>query len=83
MSKSWLFGGACRVTLATGSATWDVDFQGPGVIEEDHGKFMVCTEFGTAMYDKRCVVGYITGIVPEKEDEDEQNSGENAPDCVE
>lgn len=79
MWKTRLFGGTCRVTLATGSATWDVDFQGPGVIKESATKFSVCTEFGEAVYDKRCIVGWIIGQACGKEDGNEPESVENVP----
>lgn len=79
MWKTRLFGGTCRVTFATGSATWDVDFQGPGVIKESATKFCICTEFSEAVYDKRCIVGWIVGQISRKEDEDEPESAENVP----
>lgn len=85
MYKTRLFGGICKVTLATSSATWDVDFQGPGIVKEDNGKFSVHTEFGEAIYDRRSVVGFMFGL-PDKEgdvesNDDETDDDEDAPVC--
>lgn len=60
--KTKLFGGVCKVTLGTPNATWDIDFTGPGVIKESKDRLAICTEFGEAVYDKRCVVGYVTSF---------------------
>lgn len=56
--KTKLFGGVIKVTLGTSNATWDMNFAGPGVIKESKDRFAVCTEFGEAVYDKKCVIGY-------------------------
>lgn len=73
--KSKLFGGYCKLTLGAGGSAWDVTFVGPGVLKDSPAKIEVCTEFGDAVYDKRCVVGYILSAIREEV--------ENAPDIAE
>lgn len=57
--KTKMFWGLCKVTIATGANAWDVVFRGPGILKESPKKVEICTEFGDACYDARCVVGYM------------------------
>jgi hypothetical protein len=77
-----LFGGVCKVTLGTSNATWDMNFAGPGVIKQSKDKLVICTEFGEAVYDKKCVVGYSVsytkgGLYAPTDDEGPESGPEN------
>ena len=80
--KTKLFGGVCKLTLGTSNATWDVDFTGPGVIKEYANRIQICTEFGEATYDKKCVIGYVVsytkgGMYAPDPDDSEDTGGED------
>lgn len=54
-----IFGGVCRLTLATTSSTWDVNYRGPGYVKQTRTMVEVHTEEGVdVVYDRRCVIGF-------------------------
>lgn len=54
-----VFGDVCRLTLATANATWDVNYRGPGFINQTRSTVEVHTEEGVDVsYDQRCVIGF-------------------------
>lgn len=70
-----IFGDICRLTLATNSATWDVNYRGPGFIKMTSRSVEVHTEEGVdVMFDRRGVVGFqCLPYAPEQEEtEDEE-----------
>lgn len=54
-----IFGGVCRLTLATNSTAWDVDYRGPGYIKLTPRSVEIHTEEGVdVMFDRRSFVGF-------------------------
>lgn len=69
-----VFGGVCRLTLATGNTTWDMEYTGPGYFKENRATVEVHTEDGVdAVYDRRAVVGrqFLPYVMEEKPNEDD------------